>query len=117
MTGVQKPVPPQPWTATCRPSLPWPGPLAPGSSPQISDTFTAAALKGLLEVLVEEGCVVVATSNRAPHELDRWPPLPRAQPLSSRLLGCTGQLDGCQAACAERRLALVDYPVAARFRP
>ncbi|KAL4438248.1 hypothetical protein ABPG77_010609 [Micractinium sp. CCAP 211/92] len=38
--------------------------------PQISDTFTAAALKGLLEALVAEGCVVVATSNRAPHELD-----------------------------------------------
>ncbi|PSC70423.1 lactation elevated 1 isoform X1 [Micractinium conductrix] len=38
---------------------------------QISDVFSAAALKGLLEALHAEGCVVVATSNRAPSELDR----------------------------------------------
>ena len=52
--------------------------LAPPSGPtrfrcmQISDVFSAAALKGLLEALHAEGCVVVATSNRAPSELDRW---------------------------------------------
>ncbi|KAL4857708.1 AFG1-like ATPase [Chlorella vulgaris] len=38
---------------------------------QVSDPFTAAALKGLVEALVAEGCVIVATSNRAPGELDR----------------------------------------------
>ena len=31
----------------------------------------AVALKGLVEALLAEGCVVVATSNRAPWELDR----------------------------------------------
>ncbi|KAK9864901.1 hypothetical protein WJX84_010909 [Apatococcus fuscideae] len=36
---------------------------------QITDPFTAIALKGLVEVLMEEGCVVCATSNRAPWEL------------------------------------------------
>lgn len=58
-------------TRSCKPFHSKPSWLLPLVSPQISDTFTAAALKGLLEALVAEGCVVVATSNRAPHELDR----------------------------------------------
>lgn len=33
--------------------------------------FNAVALKGLMEALLDEGCVVVATSNRAPWELNR----------------------------------------------
>ncbi len=39
--------------------------------PQVGDPFTAVALKGLMEALMAEGCVVVATSNRAPSEFDR----------------------------------------------
>lgn len=47
--------------------------LAPCLPPtQVSDPFSAVALKGLFEALLAEGCVVVATSNRAPAELDRW---------------------------------------------
>jgi predicted ATPase len=38
---------------------------------QVTDVFSAVALKGLFEALVAEGCVVVATSNRAPWELPR----------------------------------------------
>ncbi|PRW45179.1 lactation elevated 1 [Chlorella sorokiniana] len=38
---------------------------------QVSDPFSAVALKGLFEALLAEGCVVVGTSNRAPAELDR----------------------------------------------
>ena len=45
--------------------------LPPRCPPQVGDPFTAVALKGLFEALVAEGCVVVATSNRAPSELDR----------------------------------------------
>eukprot|EP00873_Tetraselmis_striata_P002675 jgi/Tetstr1/422939/TSEL_013719.t1 len=37
---------------------------------QVTDPFAAAVLKGLLEVLVDEGTVVVMTSNRAPWELN-----------------------------------------------
>ncbi|GFR49686.1 hypothetical protein Agub_g11835 [Astrephomene gubernaculifera] len=38
---------------------------------QVTDVFSAVALKGLIEALTSAGCVVVATSNRAPHELPR----------------------------------------------
>lgn len=38
---------------------------------QVNDVFNAVALKGLMEALIQEGCVVVATSNRAPWELNR----------------------------------------------
>eukprot|EP00798_Chlamydomonas_sp_ICE-L_P007742 gene7742-917_t len=36
---------------------------------QVSDVFSAVALKGLMEVLTSSGCVVVCTSNRAPRDL------------------------------------------------
>ncbi|GAB4817182.1 hypothetical protein N2152v2_004228 [Parachlorella kessleri] len=38
---------------------------------QSDDVFNIVALKGLMEALMDEGCVVVATSNRAPWELNR----------------------------------------------
>jgi predicted ATPase len=36
---------------------------------QVTDVFSAVALKGLFEALLAEGCVIVCTSNRAPREL------------------------------------------------
>eukprot|EP00884_Botryococcus_braunii_P008027 jgi/Botrbrau1/17225/Bobra.0621s0003.1 len=38
---------------------------------QVPDPFAAIALKGVMESLLEEGCVIVATSNRAPWDLNR----------------------------------------------
>ncbi|KXZ47776.1 hypothetical protein GPECTOR_33g658 [Gonium pectorale] len=38
---------------------------------QVTDVFSAVALKGLVEALSSSGCVLVATSNRAPLELPR----------------------------------------------
>ncbi|MEW5309365.1 MAG: hypothetical protein WDW38_001259 [Sanguina aurantia] len=38
---------------------------------QVSDVFSAVALKGIFEALNASGCVVVCTSNRQPHELPR----------------------------------------------
>ena len=38
---------------------------------QSNDVFNIVALKGLMEALMDDGCVVVATSNRAPWELNR----------------------------------------------
>ena len=37
----------------------------------MTDVFSAVALKGLWEALTGAGCVVVATSNRAPEDLPR----------------------------------------------
>ena len=41
------------------------------AAPQVSDVFSAVALKALLEGLTQAGCVVVTTSNRAPRDLPR----------------------------------------------
>lgn len=38
---------------------------------QVTDPFAAVALKGVMEALLEEGCIIVATSNRAPWDLNR----------------------------------------------
>ncbi|KAG2436005.1 hypothetical protein HYH02_011718 [Chlamydomonas schloesseri] len=38
---------------------------------QVTDVFSAVALKGLVEALTAAGCVLVATSNRAPEHLPR----------------------------------------------
>lgn len=39
--------------------------------PQVTDVFSAVALKGLFEQLAADGCVLVATSNRAPDQVRR----------------------------------------------
>ena len=38
---------------------------------QSNDVFNIVTLKGLMEALMDEGCMVVTTSNRAPWELNR----------------------------------------------
>ena len=38
---------------------------------QIDDPFTAVALKGVMEALMDQGTVIVCTSNSAPWDLNR----------------------------------------------
>ncbi|CAG9464059.1 unnamed protein product [Pedinophyceae sp. YPF-701] len=61
------------WGSVVEPELP--GGLGPAvlclDELQVTDPFTAAALKGLLEPLLGEGAMVVATANRAIDEMPR----------------------------------------------
>ncbi|GBF94229.1 hypothetical protein Rsub_06499 [Raphidocelis subcapitata] len=84
---------------------------------EVTDVWSAVALKALFEALTSEGCVVVATSNRAPHELPRhglheamWEHF-----LASLLAGC----DALRLSAAEdyRRRNLGGAAAAALRRP